>query len=65
MAIEIGTDAVEYFAGELVLFPLFRIEIEDLFVHEIDAILKWKQIIEKMIFLACVLYMLTSCSWIK
>lgn len=38
MAIEIGTDAVEDLARELVLFPFLCIERENVFAHQIDAL---------------------------
>lgn len=49
VAVEVGTDTVEHFAGEPVIFPLLRVELQNALVHQVLAVLgrrvgKWERV---------------------
>jgi hypothetical protein len=33
MSIEVGTDSIQHFAGESVIFPLLSVELQDTLIH--------------------------------
>lgn len=39
--VEVGADAVEHFAAELVFLPLHRVELQHGLVHQVGTVLEW------------------------
>lgn len=40
VSVEVGADAVQHFAGEAVVLPLLRVELEHTLVHQVFPVLR-------------------------